>query len=361
MRIEGRRGYVDPTGDVVIAPRLEQAGPFQNGFAEVVIATRTGAIDPAGQVVIGPRFARVAPFVGDGLFVEDSEGTIVSASAKSLSAVQPWASETASSTALARAGSSGSAMSSGSSTCRNRAKGWSGRAVQRKNRALGGARIRRNQGRDAALRGCATAAGGPRCGPRRIRPDADASSFEAFGCGVRGRRRNWTARGAVRLRFARTLGRRIRVRGRRRWRSAGAPARNALGDRWFHPVDRASGGGRPRVRDGDRGFAIAPDGSLLPDLREGQPIVAGASGLTLGHRGVGFEVTHPALPEPLLSTLRPLISFERLCNDPVSFEAGGKYGFVSHVGHVVFDPAIFESQIGFIEGTAAVKCDGSGD
>lgn len=68
VRIEGRWGYIDARGDLVIQPAYSDAAPFQGDFTEVRVNGAAGVIDRAGQMVLAPRFARVIPFAGD-LFI----------------------------------------------------------------------------------------------------------------------------------------------------------------------------------------------------------------------------------------------------------------------------------------------------
>lgn len=64
---EGRWGYIDRSGALVIEPRYAEALPFQdNGLAWVrdVTTSTWGAIDREGSIVIRPSLARVTPFEG---------------------------------------------------------------------------------------------------------------------------------------------------------------------------------------------------------------------------------------------------------------------------------------------------------
>ena len=54
VRIDGRYGFIDPTGKIVIAPRFEAAGPFTGGYAEVRLDGASGAIDRSGKLVGSP-------------------------------------------------------------------------------------------------------------------------------------------------------------------------------------------------------------------------------------------------------------------------------------------------------------------
>ena len=56
MLKEGRYGYIDTHGRLVIQPRYDKASDFTEGMAAVQIDGRWGYIDNTGQQVIPPRF-----------------------------------------------------------------------------------------------------------------------------------------------------------------------------------------------------------------------------------------------------------------------------------------------------------------
>ena len=68
VRINGRFGYIDATGRVVIAPQFDAAGPFTGDYAEVWLDGRSGAIDRTGRLVVPAQFDRLVPFT-DGAFI----------------------------------------------------------------------------------------------------------------------------------------------------------------------------------------------------------------------------------------------------------------------------------------------------
>src|SRR5947209_1542723 len=60
-----KRGYIDRTGRIVIAPRFGGANDFSEGLAVVAFyegGYKEGYIDTTGQVAIEPRFDRAADF-----------------------------------------------------------------------------------------------------------------------------------------------------------------------------------------------------------------------------------------------------------------------------------------------------------
>lgn len=65
---EGKQGYMDPNGNVVIAPQFESASDFTNGMAFVRKPGETlyGYIDPKGNYLIKPQFYDAGAFDENG-------------------------------------------------------------------------------------------------------------------------------------------------------------------------------------------------------------------------------------------------------------------------------------------------------
>lgn len=60
--VDGRWGYIDRSGVIVIEPQFEEAYAFAEGLARVAVRGRYGYIDPSGDVVIDPQFLRAFDF-----------------------------------------------------------------------------------------------------------------------------------------------------------------------------------------------------------------------------------------------------------------------------------------------------------
>ena len=73
IKSNGKWGYIDQTGSIVIEPRYELAGSFTSGLAEIVIENQAGIIDRAGDVVIEPQFKRAYPFTEDTVLVQEGQ------------------------------------------------------------------------------------------------------------------------------------------------------------------------------------------------------------------------------------------------------------------------------------------------
>ncbi len=72
-RQQGKYGFIDRTGKIVIKPRFEGAGGFFEGRALVQAADKWGYIDTAGKVVINPRFDFANPFYDGLALVEEGK------------------------------------------------------------------------------------------------------------------------------------------------------------------------------------------------------------------------------------------------------------------------------------------------
>jgi len=83
--VNGRTGFIDSTGRMVIAPRFEMTRPFTEGLAAVTLGGVWGYIDTTGAMVIEPRFDHAGEFsehlawviIGDHRGFIDSTGRIV--------------------------------------------------------------------------------------------------------------------------------------------------------------------------------------------------------------------------------------------------------------------------------------------
>jgi hypothetical protein len=53
---DGKWGYVDRTGKVVVAPRFDAAGRFSEGLAPVRLGRQLGYADATGALVLAPEF-----------------------------------------------------------------------------------------------------------------------------------------------------------------------------------------------------------------------------------------------------------------------------------------------------------------
>ena len=66
VKIDGKYGYADKSGALVIEPRFDGAMLFSEGLAAVKIDEKYGYIDKAGEWVIEPTFS-YATYFSEGL------------------------------------------------------------------------------------------------------------------------------------------------------------------------------------------------------------------------------------------------------------------------------------------------------
>ena len=62
VRIGAKSGFINSTGEVVIAPQFDEASPFSEGLAAVQVGTKFGYISTKGLVVITPQFVYANSF-----------------------------------------------------------------------------------------------------------------------------------------------------------------------------------------------------------------------------------------------------------------------------------------------------------
>jgi WG containing repeat len=73
VRIDGRFGYIDARGEVVIAPRFDLAGRFYQGLAEILVGNKAAIINRNGDIVVPPIFKHAIPLTRD--VIVAAEGT----------------------------------------------------------------------------------------------------------------------------------------------------------------------------------------------------------------------------------------------------------------------------------------------
>jgi hypothetical protein len=60
--MEGKWGYIDQQGNLVISPQFTSADSFSDGLAQVRVNGKYGFIDPTGKMAIPPQFDQVDSF-----------------------------------------------------------------------------------------------------------------------------------------------------------------------------------------------------------------------------------------------------------------------------------------------------------
>ena len=62
VRVNGKEGYIDATGRIVIKPQFQSVEYFSEGLAHVCIGNKSGFIDKTGRFVINPQFDNARGF-----------------------------------------------------------------------------------------------------------------------------------------------------------------------------------------------------------------------------------------------------------------------------------------------------------
>ncbi len=76
MKKDGRWGYVDTAGSLVIEPKFDEAGGFSGDYAVVREGGRYGVIDRTGAFRCPPTYERLSPFCA-GVFKTEDGGLVV--------------------------------------------------------------------------------------------------------------------------------------------------------------------------------------------------------------------------------------------------------------------------------------------
>src|SRR5262249_2748025 len=59
---DGKTGYIDNTGKVVIEPKFTYGGDFEEGMATITEGEKVGYIDKTGNVVVKPQYEEAGAF-----------------------------------------------------------------------------------------------------------------------------------------------------------------------------------------------------------------------------------------------------------------------------------------------------------
>lgn len=80
--LEGRIGYIDRAGRVLVEPRFDRADEFSEGLAAVEIEGQWGYLDTQGRLAIPATYLRANKFSGGRAWVEKSDGTTIAINRK---------------------------------------------------------------------------------------------------------------------------------------------------------------------------------------------------------------------------------------------------------------------------------------
>ncbi|MBQ7432168.1 MAG: WG repeat-containing protein [Lachnospiraceae bacterium] len=73
--VEGKWGFADTQGNMVIEPQYEDADSFQTGLAEVCVDEKWGYINTANTIVVEPQFDAAKPFSSSGIAAVQEDDT----------------------------------------------------------------------------------------------------------------------------------------------------------------------------------------------------------------------------------------------------------------------------------------------
>ncbi|MEL7525501.1 MAG: WG repeat-containing protein [Pseudomonadota bacterium] len=360
VRIDGKYGYIDRTGKMVIAPRYDLAGRFRNGLAEVFVGPLAGVIDRNGEFVVEPRFGRVYHFTSDTLLVTDTPRRPNVEMAYQLNYGPSLRQEYTDGFGLYHIG-----------------KGWTSdkrfyvevfddfsrgliwASEQRLTEARFG--LLRSDGRwqitpryrsvSQLSNGLAVVQGVPD-------KDGDPALYGVV---------DDTGKLIVPLKFGKItdLSQEFaRVRHPAERNKFGIISLNGalLSGRYFDDVSIPKDGRLPRVLEKGKWHSLTPDGELVTDERHGLVHLACPGGLTVFEQHGFLAVSHPDIAKPLVTAqettyFRP--SIRRLCGTNVSLRMGkDQYRVITQDGGVFPSAGWFDDKVDYHEERAIVSVDG---
>lgn len=360
VRMEGRWGFVNEKGEVIVRPKFDLVGDFYQGLAEALLEGKTGVIDRTGRYVVEPQFARAVPFTRDTLLVEEGLWRSIHFSGYERL-------DNAAGHMLAFHGPVG---------LYHVEKGWIVRprfrhplVFETEGRGLVWAKD--ENGRDYGLLAAD--------GSWRIKPRfAHAASLmdglaTVYADTPSGNGRGERLIGAVDANGELVVPLEARWIGY--WRNGfGLTSKDGkegfldkqgrlIGGRYFDKVERPEKGDVARVLDKGRWAGLTRSGDIVPDPRDGEVIMACPTGVAFRRHedrlqivGGDGEPTTALLfdaPDPHQVHRR-----EDWCAAPHPVAANGKATFVGLDGRLFQDPPGFEAVRPFAEGVAPVKLNG---
>lgn len=349
VRLDGRFGFIDRSGNVVIKPAFDLAGRFHRGQAEVIVQGKAGVIDRSGKFVIEPGFSRAVPFNGEIVLAKEGDWRdrhirghrkLERLIDMSVSGHHPYG-------------------------LYHVDDGWIVQPSLELTRFDDGETgliwARKYGDRDAPW--------------GLLRADGTWKIEPAF------KRVSWlTEERAVVYGFDGLAGAvdrsgaiviPMKFKSLNGWRSGFSrvgdgqkeglllPDGTLVADRHFDEVQADYFTGvKPRVRDGDTWKTVLPDGSLVKDELENAIYLQCPSGLTFRHRG-GKLAIEKGDGSAVSDTLFDFTwMFQRDCAEPISIKHNDRWGFVTQDGRLITEPLTFENQFGFSGGYAGVSLDG---
>ncbi|MES2904623.1 MAG: WG repeat-containing protein [Pseudomonadota bacterium] len=368
VRIDGRYGYIDTSGRIVIEPRYEAAGPFTGDYAEVRVDGLSGAIDRSGHLVVPAQFSRMVPFA-DGSFIAKPlpSGATRSSMSPRLDGE------------IHLEGLADSLVGLGGGIYHLK-KGWLTAAdlqfsiFDNAERGLvwAGRRNAHHDEKWGLLRADGTWQVMPRYNhvQRLMETHAIVGSMPDYTLPPIERRKS-LRRGAVdrdgNLAVPTTFD------GLWYWRGGYGPGAtmvdgvlkkvivkgdgSLLGGRAFDDIEIGWDDSLPRVKDGATWYSIKRDGRLIADQREGTPMVACKGGPSIIHRGEGVEFRKRD-NGPVIGRFDKGYWLERDCPGPFHAKRDGKWFIVMENGALLGGKNGYDDSSFFAGSNASVKLGG---
>lgn len=368
VRIDGRWGYIDRSGDLVIRPAYTEVASFYGAFAEVRVNEASGIIDRRGRMIISQQFKRVIPFARD-VFIAVPLGS--SARSDGLFGLDT---EPAKLSGIEGAG------------LYHRRRGWL-TAPDLQFMAFDPARGliwagRRNEDHEdvwGLMRADGTWQVTPRYShvqwlsggraivrslPHRTVPAVERQASVLSGAVDRDGKlvvpmeRRWLGYWRAGYGLADRTGRASGLEDPTGEPSAGIVNLDGtlLAGRYFDAVDISEEGLLPRGRLGDVWYSIDQSGRLLPDQLEGMTLLDCPDGPSFIRRGARVEARGPNGGSA--GTYEPGHLRQRDCPSPFSLKRADRWFIVMPDGRVLGGERGFDNLYGFAGDSAAVQLDG---
>jgi hypothetical protein len=368
VQVEGRWGYIDRSGELVIQPIYTGAASFYGDLAEVWVNEAAGIIDRRGRTIIRPQFKRIIPFARD-VFIAVPLGS--SAPSYGLFGMDAAPDKLS--------GIEGAGLY-------HRRRGWL-TASDLQFMAFDPTRGllwagRRNEDREDVW-GLMSADGSWHVTPRyshvqqlsggraivRSLPDRTAPPAERQASVLSGAvdgdgklvvpmERRWLGYWRAGYGLAHRTGRASGVEDPTGEPNAGIVNLDGtlLAGRYFDAVDISEDGLLPRGRLGDVWYSIDQSGRLLPDQLEGTTLLNCPDGPSFIRRGARVEVRGPNGRSA--GTYEPGHLQQRECPGPFSLQRAGRWFIVMPDGRMLGGERGFDNLYGFAGESAAVQLDG---
>ncbi|MCK7611155.1 WG repeat-containing protein [Roseibium sediminicola] len=353
VRIDGRYGYIDRTGAIVIAPQFDLAGPFNQGHAEVLVGDQTGIIDDRGNIVVEPAFARIVPLTRDVMLV--IEGKWQSAHFQGHEKLQEF----------------GLSFYQGNKLAKlyNIRTGWIsdiGYTFAYFDKPERGLFWATKSNRGPEIYGLLKSDGTWQVSPRyshvqglshnravvRGKPEGNQANLKGAPWGAVDENGNLV----VPLKYP-YLG---------FWRAGYGTTQSSdkhglvkkdgtlLAGRLFDGVDLREDGLLPRVLDGETWHSVRPDGTLVADQLEDRVRLDCADGLKVVEQSGSYVVSHPALSAPIKTLLISSSNTTGICDRPyLLYLSNKKFRFLTPDGRLIPEQAL-ENTHSFYGAFAAV-------